>query len=49
MLTFSRPVALRQRTLEAHRSTLTAVAVGAGAAAAGAVLLASRWRDRRAS
>ena len=49
VLTFSRPVALRQRTLEAHRSTLTAVAVGAGAAAAGAVLLASRWRDRRAS
>ena len=49
VLTFSRPVALRQRTLEGHRSTLTAVAVGAGAAAAGAVLLASRWRDRRAS
>ena len=47
VLVFSRPVALHSRSLDANRSTLTAVAVGASAAAAGAVLLASRWRDRR--
>ena len=49
VLSFSRPVALRQRSMEANRSTLTAVAVGAGAAAAGAAFVAARRRDRRAA
>jgi HAD superfamily hydrolase (TIGR01490 family) len=44
---FSKPVTLRTRTMEANRSTLAAVAIGAGVAAAGAVVLASRLRERR--
>jgi len=49
VLSFSKPVTLRQRSREANKSTLTAVAVGAGAAvAAGAALVAARRRDRRA-
>jgi HAD superfamily hydrolase (TIGR01490 family) len=47
VLTFSKPVALRQRSLEANRSTITVMAVGAGAVAAGAVIVAARRRDRQ--
>jgi HAD superfamily hydrolase (TIGR01490 family) len=47
VVVFSKSVTLRTRTLDANRSTLAAVAIGAGVAAAGAVVLASRLRDRR--
>jgi HAD superfamily hydrolase (TIGR01490 family) len=47
VLIFSKPVMLRQRSLDANRSTIAAVAVGAGAAAAGAAIVAARRRDRR--
>jgi HAD superfamily hydrolase (TIGR01490 family) len=47
VLIFSKPVMLRQRSLDANRSTIAAMAVGAGAAAAGAAIVASRRRDRR--
>ena len=47
VVTFSKPVTLRKRTLEARPSTLAAVAVGAGFAAAGAAVLVSRLRERR--
>jgi HAD superfamily hydrolase (TIGR01490 family) len=47
VLLFSKPVALRQRSLHAHRS-VAAVAVSASALGAGAVLLVARRRGRRA-
>ena len=47
VLLFSKPVALRQRSLHAHRS-VAAVAVSASALGAGAMLLVARRRGRRA-
>jgi HAD superfamily hydrolase (TIGR01490 family) len=49
IVVFSKPETQRTRTKEANRSTLAAVAIGAGVAAAGAVVLASRLRERRAT
>jgi HAD superfamily hydrolase (TIGR01490 family) len=42
LLSFSKPVTLRQRSMEANRSTIAAVAVGAGAAAAAGAALSHR-------
>jgi HAD superfamily hydrolase (TIGR01490 family) len=49
VVTFSKPVTLRRRTMQARRSALAAAAIGAGVAAAGAIVLISRLRERRAS
>ena len=49
VVTFSKPVTLRKRTMQARRSALAAAAIGAGLAAAGAIILASRRRERRTS
>jgi HAD superfamily hydrolase (TIGR01490 family) len=49
IVTFSKPVTLRKRTVQARRSALAAAAIGAGLAAAGAVVLVSRLRERRTS
>jgi HAD superfamily hydrolase (TIGR01490 family) len=49
VVTFSKPVTLRRRTMQARRSALAAAAIGAGVAAAGAIVLISRLRERRTS